>query len=170
MQNIQPQPTLVVRGLAGYLVVPIVAIPALAVGAFGYYRDHLPEFCIENAEKVIGIALALTAVLVVAALFLRARRLEVRGGQLRYRSWLTDRTLPAASISAVTFETEVSGGPDNANVQHYLSLWSGERVVLKFNSVLWRRAELARLLRWLNDTVPGIRLDLAVERYMRRAG
>jgi hypothetical protein len=157
---------IVVRGHSGYLIVPIVAIPAATGTAFTYYRDNLPSFCLENAEKVIGTAALLTFVLMVVAAFLRARRVEGRGNQLHYHSWLQDRAVSAATISAVTFETEVAVGSDNDNIEHYLSLWCGKEVALKFNSRLWPQSGMSQLLRWLKERVPALRMDLAVERYM----
>lgn len=157
---------IVVRGHSGYLIVPIVAIPATAVAAFTYYRDSLPSFCLENAEKVIGTVALLTLVLVVMAAFLKGRRVEGRGHQLHYHSWLQDRTVSLVTISAVTFETEVATSPDSTDVEHYLSLWCGEEIALKFNSRLWPRSGLSQLLWWLKERVPTLRMDLAVERYM----
>ena len=164
------QTPLVIRGNSGHLIVPIVAIPAAAAAAFGYYRDHLPEFCLENAEKVIGIAAALTLALILVARFLKSRYVVVTGDQLRYRSWFTDRTVPATAISAATFETEISGGSDNGSVEHYLTLWQGHEVALKFNSRLWPRTELGELLRRLKRSAPSVRVDLAVERYAAQRG
>lgn len=162
------QDQIVVRGHSGYLIVPIVAIPSAAVIAFTYYRDNLPSFCVENAEKVIGTAVLLTLVLIVVAAFLRGRRVEGRRNQLHYHSWLQHRTLNTAMISAVTFETEISGSSDSANIEHYLSLWCGKEVALKFNSRLWPQSGMSQLLRWLKERVPTLRMDLAVERYMSK--
>lgn len=160
------QEPIVVRGHSGYLIVPILAIPAATATAFTYYRDHLPSFCLENAEKVIGIAALLTLVLMAVAAFQKSRRVEARRNQLLYRSWLHDRTLNAETISAVTFETEVAPGSDTTNIEHYLTLWCGDEIALKFNSRLWPQAGMSQLLYWLKERVPSLRTDLTVERYM----
>jgi hypothetical protein len=159
-------PPLVVKGHSGYLFVPIVFIPAIAVTAFTYYRDNLPSFCIENADKVLALTGILTLALVVVALFQRSRRVELRGEDLHYHSWITDRTLRTKSITAVTFETEISGGESQSVTEHYLTLWSGDDEILRFNSQRWPHAGLRALLYALRERRPAIRMDLAVERYI----
>lgn len=159
---------IVIRGQSGYLIVPILAVPAATAVAFGLYREHLPTFCLDNAEKVIGLAALFTLALTVTAAFLRGRRLEARGGQLRYRSWLQDRLVDASSLSAVTFESEAGGGADETHVEHYLSLWNGDKVVLRFNRRLWPDAGMRQLLHWLRTRCPALHMDAAVERYLRQ--
>lgn len=159
---------MVVKGHSGYLFVPVVFIPAIAVGAFTFYRDNLPSFCIENADKVFALTGLVTLALIVAALFLRSRRVELRGGELRYHSWITDRTLRTEAITAVTFETEISGGESQSLTEHYLTLWSGTDTVLRFNSQRWPHSGLCALLNALQARQPSIRMDLAVERYLGR--
>jgi hypothetical protein len=156
---------LVVRGTSGYLAVPIIAIPAIAIGAFTYFRSHLPEFCIQNAEKILLTSALLTLALVGVAWFRRTRRIEYLSGQLRYRSWITDKAVAAAQISAATFETEISGSGDQTTTEHYLSLWSGNEAILRFNSQLWPRDGMAALLRSLREQNPKLRLDRDVEQY-----
>lgn len=160
-----PQGPLIVRGTSGHLIVPIVAVPAIAVGAFTYFRDSLPEFCIENAGKILGTAALLTLVLAGVAWFRRTRRVEYAAGQLRYHSWLTDRAVPATAISAATFETELSGSGDQTTTEHYLSLWSGNVAALRFHTQLWPRDGMAALLRALREHHPALRLDRDVEEY-----
>lgn len=159
-------PPLLVRGKSGHLIVPIVALPAITIAAFTYFRSHLPGFCVENAEKVMLTSGLLTIGLVAVAWFRRSRRIECLAGQLRYRSWLTDKVVGAAQISAATFETEISGSADQAVAEHYLSLWSGDEPVLRLNTQLWPRDGMAALLRALREHNPALRLDLAVERYV----
>ena len=156
----------VIRGQSGFLAIPIVGIPALTLAAFTYYREHLPDFCLDNAGKVIGLSALVTVGLLLVAAFLRSRRVEVDDDSIRYHSWLTDLTLPAVAISAVTFETEVSEGSDGASVSRYLTLWSGDEIALKLNSVFWPPAGMAGLLDRLRESAPGLRMDLSVERFM----
>jgi hypothetical protein len=158
--------TVVVQGHSGYLFVPIVFIPAIAVGAFTYYRDNLPSFCIENADKVLALTGIVTLALIVAALFMRSRRVELRGGELHYHSWITDRTLRTEAITAVTFETEISGGESQSLTEHYLTLWSDTDTLLRFNFQRWPRTGLRALLNALRERQPSLRMDLAVERYL----
>lgn len=160
------QGAFVVRSQSGFLIIPIIGIPGLTAVAFTYYRENLPEFCLENAEMVVAVSGMFTLALIVAAGFLKSRHIEIRGDRLLYRSWLSERTLYAPMISAVTLETEVSGGSDNTSVSHYLTVWSGDEVALKFNSLLWPRDGMGRMLRWLKERIPEVRMDLAVERYM----
>lgn len=155
----------VVKGRSGYLIVPIVAIPVTTLGAFMYYGDALPDFCVQNAEKVAGLAALFTLVLVVVALFRRSRSVEVRGDALRYRSWLTDHTVRLGAISAVTFETEISGDSDQSTIQHYLSFWSGNDLLLRFDSSLWPRGGLSALVQRVRQSNPAARLDRDVEIY-----
>lgn len=156
----------VVQGHSGYLFVPALFIPLATYVAFAHYRDSLPEFCIENAEKVIGLAALVTLALAAAALFLRSRRVELHGDRLRYRSWVTDRTVAVAEITAVTLETELSGGAESHMVEHFLTLWSGDDARLRFNIARWPRDGLQDLLRALQARHPALRLDVAVERYI----
>jgi hypothetical protein len=158
--------SIVVKGHSGYLIVPIVAIPLVTGAAFFHFRDNLPAFCVENAEKVIGLSGLITLILIVVAIFQRSRSVEARGNQLRYRSWFQDRTVNTATITGVTLETEVSASEDTTSVEHYLSLWCGNRVVLKFNARLWPQPGMNILLRWLKQKVPGLRIDRSAERYM----
>lgn len=157
---------LVVRGKSGHLIVPIVGIPAITIAASTYYRSHLPDFCVQNEEKIMLISGLLTFGLVVAAWFRTSRRLECLAGQIRYRSWLTDKIVAAAQISAATFETEISGSADQNLTEHCLALWSGHEPVLRFNTALWPSDGMAALLRALREYNPALRLDLAVERYV----
>lgn len=156
---------LVVKGTSGHLAVPIVAIPAIAVGAFTYYRDHLPDFCVQNAEKILLTSALLALVLVGVAWFRTTRRVEYASGQIRYRSWITQKTVAATTVNAVTFETELSGSNDQVTMERYLTLWSGDETVLRFNSQLWPRDGMAALLRALRERNPTLRLDRAVEQY-----
>jgi hypothetical protein len=154
--------SLVVRGHSGHLIVPIIGIPALTLGAFTYYRDTLPDFCMENAEKIIGLAALLVAALCIAALFRKSRSVELRGDRLIYKSWLGTRTVPLSTLSAVTFETEVSGHAEQTTTEHYLSLWSGNKVLLRFNRDLWPAQGLRDLLARLQERAPAVQLDRAV--------
>lgn len=163
-----PHDPLIVKGTTGHLVVPIVGIPAITVGAFTYFRDHLPEFCIRNAEKILLTSALLTLALVGTAWFRRTRRIEFASGQLRYRSLISDKTVDATTINAATFDTELSGGGDQTITEHYLSLWSGDAAVLRFNASLWPRDGMAALLRALREHNPALRLDRDVEHYADR--
>lgn len=158
--------SLTVRGRSGHLIVPIVGIPAITIAAFTYFRDHLPEFCLENAEKVIASAALLTLALSVVAWFRAARQVSFEAGLVHYRSWVSDRTIAASRISNVTFETEVSPGPDQTVTEHYLSLWSGNDRLLRFNSALWPREGMARILGAIQQHNPATRFDHAVDRYI----
>ncbi len=158
----------VIRGKSGHLIVPILAIPTLVILAFGYYREHLPEFCLENAEKVMGVAGLFTLLLILAAMFLKNRRVEVQGDRLRYRSWWSDRTIQSHTVTAVSFETETTEDDDGSHTEHYLSLWREKEPVLRFNTRLWASSDLIQVLNWLKKNNPAIRLDLAVERYLAR--
>lgn len=156
---------LVVRGTSGHLAVPIIAIPAIAIGAFTYFRSHLPEFCIRNAEAILLSTALLTLALAGVAWFRRTRRVECLSGQLRYRSWITDKAVAATRIDAATLETEVWGNGDQISSEQYLSLWSGNEAVFRFNSQLWPRDGMATLLRYLRERNPKLRLDRDVEQY-----
>lgn len=158
--------SVVVNGHSGFMIVPIAAIPAATFAAFTYYREHLPSFCLENAEKIIAASGLLTLVLIVAALFMRSRRVEVQGDRLYYHSWFTDRKVRIESVTAVTFETEISGGDDRTLTEHFLTLWSGDDVAMRFNVQRWPRDGLRQLLRTLRERRPAIRFDLAVDRYI----
>lgn len=148
------------------MIVPIVGIPAITIGAFTYFRDHLPEFCLENAEKVITSAALLTLALSIVAWFRITRQVSFEAGLVRYRSWVSDRTIAASQVSNVTFETEVSAGSDQTVTEHYLSLWSGNAQLLRFNSALWPREGLARILRAIQQHNPATRFDRAVDKYI----
>lgn len=154
------------HGQSGHLIVPIVAIPAITIGAFTYFRDHLPEFCVQNAEKVIGIAVLLTLVLSLVTLFRRSRKVAFAAGHLRYHSWLTDKSIAASRVTNITFETELSGSADQATTDHYLSLWSGNDLLVRFNSAHWPRAGLAPILRAIQQNNPAVRIDRAVDEYL----
>lgn len=160
-----PHGPLVVKGKSGHLAVPILAISAITVGAFTYFRNHLPEFCIQNAEKILLTSILLTLILVAVAWFRRTRRVEYVSGHLRYRSWITDKTMAATAITAATFETELSGGGEQTTTEHYLSLWSGDEAVLRFNTQLWPHDGMVALLRALREHNPMMRLDRDVEQY-----
>lgn len=148
---------------------PIVAIPARALGAFVYFRDHLPEFCIQNAQKILITSALLTLALLGLAWFRATRRVEYVSGHLRYRSWVTDKTVAATTISAATLDTELSGKGNQTRTEHYLSLRSGNDIVLRFNLQLWPRDGLAALLHALREHNPALRLDHAVEQYAKAA-
>jgi hypothetical protein len=157
----------VVRAESGYLTVPIVAIPVITIGAFTYFRDHLPEFCLQNAEKVIAIAALLTLVLAMVAWFRKSRNVAYASGQLRYQSWLTKKAIAVSHISNITFETELSGSGDQTVTEHYLSLWSGNDVLLRFNSQLWPQKGLAAIVRAIQREHPAVRTDHAVDKYIK---
>lgn len=158
----------VVRGESGHLMVPIVAIPVITVGAFTYFRDRLPEFCLQNAEKVIAIAALFTLVLAVVAWFRKSRDVTYALGQLRYRSWLTQKAIAVSRISNITFETELAGSGDQTVTEHYLSLWSGDDVLLRFNSQLWPQKGLAAIVRRIQREHPALRTDRAVDKYIKK--
>lgn len=153
-------------GTSHYLVVPIVAIPAITAWAFGYYGSHLPEFCLRNAEKVIGGAAALTVALALAAAFLRSRRIVLAGTTLSYHSWFTDRTIAARSVRSVSYDTEVSGTSDSFDIEHYITLQDATGPLLKMNSRYWPASGIRAVLHWLRDANPGVPFDTAVERYL----
>lgn len=156
---------LLIRGTSGHLAVPITALPVIAIGSFTYFRDVLPGFCIQNAGKIFLATALLTSTLIAMAWFRKTRRIEYRSGQLRYRSWITDKTVAAAQLTAATFETELSGSDDQTTTEHYLSLWRGNEAVLRFNSRLWPRDDMTALLRALRETNPALRLDRDVAEY-----
>lgn len=156
------------HGQSGHLIVPIVAIPAITIGAFTYFRDHLPEFCVQNAEKVIGIAGLLTLVLLLVAWFRRSRTVAFAAGHLRYHSWITEKSIAASQVTNMTFETELSGSADQATTEHYLSLWSGNDLLVRFNSAHWPRNGLAPILRAIQQHNPNARIDRAVDQYMAK--
>jgi hypothetical protein len=108
---------------------------------------------------------ALTLALVIVAWFRRSRTVTFTSGWLRYRSWLTDTTIAVSRITNATFDTELSGG-DQTLTEHYLSLWSGDDLLLRFNAGSWPRDGLAALLRAIQQDNPAARLDHAVERYV----
>lgn len=154
------------HGQSGHLIVPIVAIPIITIGAFTYFRDHLPGFCVQNAEKVIGIAVLLTLVFLLVAWFRRSRTVAFAAGQLRYHSWLTEKSIAASQVTSMTFETELSGSADQTTTDHYLSLWSGNDLLVRFNSAHWPRDGLAPILRAIQQHNPTARIDRAVDKYM----
>jgi hypothetical protein len=154
----------VVHGHSGYLIVPIFIIPAVTSAAFGYFRETLPEFCIQNAEKVVAMAAALTLLLAVVAIFQRSRRIEVIADRLRYYSWLTDRTINVGQITAATFETELSGGDDYHMTEDYLTLWAGDDQLLRLSPQRWPREGLREIL--LRLRAMSVRMDRDVERYI----
>lgn len=154
----------VVRGHSGYLIVPIVLVPALTAAAFTYFRDRLPEFCVENAAAVFAIVGALTLALAGVALFQRARRVELRAGRLSYHSWLGDRTIATDAITAATLETEVSGGAEHTLTESYLTLWSGGEIVARFSPQRWPEAGLRSLVVALQRARPSMQIDRAVLR------
>lgn len=158
--------SVVIKGHSGHLVVPIVIIPVVAVTAFTYYRERLPSFCVENGAKVIAVSTLLTLMLAVAAWFLRSRRVELHGDRLHYHSWITDRTLRIEDVTAVTFETEISGGDGHDVIERCLTLWSGADARLRFSTQRWPQGGLRRLLCALHERRPSIHLDLDVERYI----
>lgn len=158
--------SLIVKGHSGYLVVPILAVPVITAAAFTYYRDHLPEFCLQNAEAVIASSALFTLALAGLALFRKARHVDLRNNELRYHSWITDKTVRLSNISAVTFEAEVSGGADQTVIEHYLSLWSKDEQLLRFNASLWPREDMRKLLHRIKELEPGVRMDRDVDRYI----
>lgn len=160
---------LTVTGHSGYLAVPIIAIPALTLGAFTHFRSTLPDFCLQNAEKVIAISASLTFILAAVALFRRNRHVSLRGGLVEYRSWVTSKSIQASALSAVTFETEVTASSDQTTVEHFLSLWSGHDLAMRFNTSLWPRSGLATLITRVSSLNPSIRLDRAVDKYIASA-
>lgn len=157
---------MVVRAESGHLVVLIVAIPVITIGAFTYFRDHLPEFCLENAEKVIALAALLTLALTMLAGFRKSRSVSYASGQLRYQSWLTKKAMSVGHISNITFETELSVSGDQTLTEHYLSLWSGNEVLLRFNSQLWPQKGLVAIVRAIQREHPAVRTDHAVDQYI----
>lgn len=160
---------LIVTGHSGYLAVPIIAIPTITLGAFTHFRDTLPDFCLQNAEKVIAISTVLTLILAAVALFRRNRYVALRGELIEYGSWLTSKAVQASALSAVTFETEVAAGSDQTTVEHFLSLWAGHELAMRFNTSLWPRSGLATLVYRISSLNPSIRLDRAVDQYVASA-
>lgn len=157
------------HGQSGHLIVPVVAIPTITIGAFTYFRDHLPEFCVQNAEKVIGTAFLLTLAFLLVAWFRRSRTVAFAAGQLRYHSWLTDKSIAASQVTNMTFETELSGSADQTTTEHYLSLWSGNDLLVRFNSAHWPQDGLAPILRAIQQHNPTARIDRSVDKYMARS-
>lgn len=164
-----PGHSLSTHGQSGHLIVPIVAIPAITIGAFTYFRDHLPEFCVQSAAKVIGTAVLLTLAFMLVAWFRRSRTVAFAAGQLRYHSWLTDKSIAASQVTNMTFETEVYGSEDQITTEHYLSLWSGDALLVRFNSAHWPRHGLAPILRVIQQHNPATRIDRAVDKYLARS-
>lgn len=154
----------IVHGHSGYLIVPILLIPAVTFAAFGYFSDTLPEFCIQNAEKVMAVSAGLTLLLVIVAVFQRSRVIELGRDRLRYRSWLTDRTMNVSQITAATFETELSGGADNHMTEDYLTLWGGDEKLLRLSPQRWPRDGVREILSRLRAA--SVRMDRDVERYI----
>jgi len=159
-----------VTGSSGPLWVPILFLPALTLGAGAYYRDTLPDFCVRNAEAILATIGAVVGVMVLVALFLRARRLEFTGGVLRYASWLSRREVEAQALTDVTFETLVTEDDSSAYTMEYLTLWRGDAQVLKLNLLYWDKAQLRDLVRRLVERVPALRLDRDVRRFAALPG
>ena len=154
----------VVHGHSGYLILPIFLIPGVTFAAFGYFKDTLPEFCIQNAEKVVALSAGITLLLAVVAVFQRSRFIEVGAESFRYHSWLTDRTISVRQITAATFETELSGGADNHMTEDYLTLWAGDDELLRVSPHRWPREGLREVLSRLRAA--SVRMDRDVERYI----
>ncbi|HYE93749.1 MAG TPA: hypothetical protein VEA38_22140 [Terriglobales bacterium] len=152
-------------GEAGYLIVPILVIPAAAATAFTYFRETLPDFCLQNAEKVLAIAGVLTAALCALALFRKSRRVELRNGWLGYRSWFTHVSVPVTTVTALTLETEAASG-DQVGVDHYLTVWAADTEVMRLDTALWPKEGLTELARALRRRLPTLRLDRDVEAYI----
>lgn len=157
--------SLELRGRAGLLAVPILLIPSVAVGAYLYYRERLPEFCEENAAAIFMLVGGAVAGLLFAAAFLRARRAELSGGRLRYRSWLSRREMPVALMRSADFEVEHDAdGPDST----YLVITAHDGMRLRFNLHWWDNQALRRLAAQLRAENPGLRLSPGVERFVAR--
>jgi hypothetical protein len=134
---------LTVRGRAGYLIVPMLAIPLCAISAALYYQRTLTGFCVENAIKVIASAVVLDLLLFVGAIFLCSRRMTITGESLTHHTWFSHREVSISEISDVTRQTDHS--IDSASV-NYIVLWSSSGPVFKINPLLWDRTALQALL------------------------
>ncbi|MBW3600328.1 MAG: hypothetical protein KY475_24050 [Planctomycetes bacterium] len=155
--------SVIVQGRAGYLLVPIVVIAACAIGAPLYYKDSLPDFCIENAVKVLATAAAVEAALLVSAAFLAGRRIILQGPKLYYRSWLARREIDVSEISDLSLETDHS--VDSASTS-YIVLWSAGGPLLRLNPLLWDRPALAVLLQKISERNPRIQVAREVRPYV----
>lgn len=159
-------PSLVVRGHAGYLIVPILLIPSIAFGMAVYFRGQQSPLPAANAEKIVATACALALILAIVALFLRSRWIELSGGQLHYHSWFTDRRFGTDLVTAISFESDLSGSGDQTLIENHIALWSGNDPLVRLNLQRWPRDGLRALLSAIKRSNPSIRIDRAVENHL----
>lgn len=152
-----------VQGRSGYLIVPVVLVPMCAVGAPLYYKDTLPEFCVENAVKVLLAAAGFEAVLLATAAFLAGRRMVLHGATLSLHSWFSCREIAVAAISELTLQTEHS--VDSASID-YLVFWGASGQLLRINPVYWDREALSAFVDQVGRINPQIRVARDVWRYL----
>lgn len=147
---------LVVEGRATYLLVAMAVIALCAVGAPLYYRETLPDFCVENAYLVLLTTAAVELLLLTYAAFVAARRMLLEGSTLSYVTWFTERHIPLHSLTEVVVRKEYE--PDAAPTT-YIVFRGAAGVLLRVNPMFWDRAAFAVLLDRICRLHPGLQVE-----------
>lgn len=153
------------------LLVPALAIGLPAVFMPVYLQSQGATLPADNVAMIRAIAFAAVAAMVAAAGFLVARRIEVRGDQLIYHSWLKSRQWPLTAITDVTYEDDIIPEVFDGAPFHwltYLRLWRGTECVLELNYLYWRRGDMARLVDALLQRQPALQIGPRARVYLNR--
>lgn len=160
------QRSITVDGRGGLLFVPFIIIAACAIGAPMYYSDVLPEFCVQNAEKVIATVVAFEFGLLLGVAFLRGRKIILNENVLMYSSWFSDARIRVDTLTDLTLQADHS---HDSGTTYYLTFWRATESVLRINPLFWDRASLSVLLRQLIERRPAIHVSPEVRPYLAPA-
>lgn len=161
--------SLTVRGQGAHMIVPMLIIGSAALVGPLYYRDHLPEYCIENANVILGFVALIEIAFAVTGFFLSSRSICLSGRTVWYETWFTRRMFDAGSFTHVTLETDTQVFSDSFNTSHYLTLWTSSGDALRLNTMLWNRKGLSAFVGVLASMNPALRVDRDAEPYLPSA-
>lgn len=151
-----------VRGTGApiFVVALIMLITALAMPV-GLYLTGTPlgEACgaldPKNVIKIWGVCLALIVGLCFFAGHRGTRRVSIAGGRIRYRSWFSNKSWDARTVTDVTYQR--FNNPDGADLDD-LVFWHGDEQLLRLSMDGWQQAGLTAFLQALAALNPTIKL------------